>query len=88
MDDLNQVLRVRREKLRELRERGVEPFAYNFEPSTTSREAIAAFHAAEEGGSLGEEGDGDHVTLGGRIVGWRDMGRSVFAHLEDGAGRI
>ncbi len=88
MDDLSQLLRVRREKLESLRERGIEPFAYSFEPSTTAAEAVAAFEAAEAAGGLTEDGDGAPVTVGGRIVAWRDMGRSVFAHVEDGGGRI
>jgi lysyl-tRNA synthetase class 2 len=88
MDDLSQVMRVRREKLQSLREGGVEPFAHNFRPSATSAAALAEFEAAEEAGRLSEDGVGDRVTIGGRVVGWRDMGRSVFAHLEDGAGRI
>ena len=88
MEDLSQVLRHRREKLAAIRERGLEPFAYNFTPSTTSGAAIEAFEAAESAGSLGENGQGERVRIGGRIVGWRDMGRSVFAHVEDRDGRI
>jgi lysyl-tRNA synthetase, class II len=88
MEDLSQVLRHRREKLAAIRERGMEPFAYNFRPSTTSSAAIGGFEAAESTGSLDESGHGERVRLGGRIVGWRDMGRSVFAHVEDRDGRI
>ncbi len=88
MEDLSQVLRHRREKLAALRERGIEPFVHNFNPTATSAEAAVAFEAAEEGGSLSEAGHGAEVRVGGRIVGWRDMGRSVFAHIVDGAGRI
>lgn len=88
MEDLNQVLRVRREKLQSLRERGIEPFAYNFEPSAASAEVIAAFEAAEAAEELPESGEHASVRVGGRVVGWRDMGRSVFAHIEDGAGRL
>ena len=88
MEDLSQVLRHRREKLSALRERGIEPFAYNFEPTTTSADASAGFESEEEGGTLSEAGHGAVVRLGGRIVGWRDMGKSVFAHIEDGVGRI
>ena len=87
-EDLSQVLRVRREKLEAIRDAGIEPFAYNFEPSTTSAETIASFEASEGAGSLSESGEGAAVVLGGRIVGWRDMGRSVFAHMEDGHGRV
>jgi lysyl-tRNA synthetase class 2 len=88
MEDLSQVLRHRREKLATLRERGIEPYAYNFYPTATSAEAVASFGASENEASLSEAGHGERVRVGGRIVGWRDMGKSIFAHIEDGAGRI
>jgi lysyl-tRNA synthetase class 2 len=88
VEDLSQVLRHRREKLAALRERGIEPFAYNFEPSGSSKEAIAAFETAESTAALSEEGLGPAYRLGGRIVGWRDMGRSIFGHIEDADGPI
>lgn len=88
MDDLSQVLRHRRDKLDALREKEIEPFAYNFTPSSTAADAVKAFGTAEEDETLSEAGHAGTVKLGGRIVGWRDMGRSVFAHIEDGSGRI
>lgn len=88
MDDLNQVLRIRREKLDALRERGIEPFAYNYDPSHRSAGAIDLFDSAEAAESLSEEGDGETVRIAGRIVGWRGHGKSAFAHVEDADGRI
>ncbi|MDH3271953.1 MAG: OB-fold nucleic acid binding domain-containing protein, partial [Gemmatimonadota bacterium] len=88
MDDLSQVLRHRREKLAALRERGIEPFAYNFKPTSTASAAVLAFEEAESGEALSESGHGATLRVGGRIVGWRDMGRSIFAHVEDATGRI
>jgi len=88
MEDLSQVLRHRREKLEELRERGIEPFAYNFDPSARAAEVVGAFQVAEDDETLSESGEGAVARVGGRIVGWRDMGRSIFAHVEDGSGRI
>ncbi len=87
-DDLSQVLRHRREKLDAIRQRGMEPFAYNFKPSFSTTSAVDSFEVLESSGRLDESGHGDRVRLGGRIVGWRDMGRSVFAHVEDGRGRV
>lgn len=81
-------MRHRREKLAAIRERGMEPFAYNFEPSANAKAVVEAFEAAEADESLAENGQGERVRVGGRLVGWRDMGRSIFAHLEDGHGRI
>ncbi len=88
VEDLSQVLRARRGKLAALREKGIEPFAYGFEASAVSTVAVSAFEEAEAAGSLSEEGHAQPASLGGRIVSWRDMGRSAFAHLEDVAGQI
>jgi lysyl-tRNA synthetase class 2 len=86
--DLNQVLRARREKLAALRAKGIHPFAYSFDVTATAAEASASFEDAERGGRLGSDGQGPSTKLGGRIVAWRDMGKSAFAHIEDRAGRI
>ena len=86
--DLNQVLRARREKLSAIREQGIEAFAHAFSVTATSAELVASFEDAEKGGRLAADGQGPEARVGGRIVAWRDMGKSVFAHLEDRAGRI
>ncbi|MBT3325652.1 MAG: lysine--tRNA ligase [Gemmatimonadales bacterium] len=88
MEDLSQVLRVRREKLDALREQNIEPFAYNFSPSHASAALVTEFEAAEEAEALTEDGDGPRASIGGRIVGWRGHGKSAFAHIEDGHGRV
>lgn len=87
-EELSQVLRHRREKLDALRQQGIEPFAYNFERSSDAAGAVAAFEEAESSESLDDKGQSGRVKVGGRLVGWRDMGRSVFAHLEDASGRV
>ena len=88
MDDLNQVLRIRREKLAALREKGVEPFAYRFDFSHRAGAAVSAFSDAEAAGQLDETGHGPGVRVAGRLVAWRAHGKSAFAHLEDPTGRI
>ncbi len=87
-EELNQVLRVRREKLEALRERGIEPFAYRCARSHSSTEALGAFETAEVQGSLDGEGHGVEVHIAGRLVSYRGHGKTAFAHLEDGQGRI
>lgn len=78
-EDLNFLMVARREKLDRLRARGVEPFAYSFDRSHTSVEALAA---------LGEEAEGPTVSVAGRIVSWRGQGKTAFAHVADMVGRI
>jgi lysyl-tRNA synthetase class 2 len=69
---------ARRDKLAALRARGVEPFAYRFDRSITASAAVASFR----------EGDATVHRLAGRLVALRPHGRTTFAHLEDGTGRL
>ncbi|MEX1258436.1 MAG: lysine--tRNA ligase [Gemmatimonadota bacterium] len=85
--EASHLLRTRREKLDALRERGIEPFAYAYDRTHRSEEAIRAFEEAEKG-SAEESGDEIRVRVAGRIVSWRGHGKTAFAHIQDGAGRI
>jgi lysyl-tRNA synthetase, class II len=82
-DDLNFVLRARREKLDALREAGVEPFAYSYAREHTTAEALAEMPPQSTGGE-----EGSRVSVAGRLVAWRAHGKTVFAHLADSTGRI
>ena len=88
LEGLSQVLRVRRDKLAALREKGIEPYAYGCEATATTEGAARDFEGAESNAALGESGHGTKVSVAGRIVSWRDMGKSAFAHLEDASGAI
>jgi lysyl-tRNA synthetase class 2 len=82
-DDLNFVLKARREKLDALRAAGVEPFAYSFARDRSTAEALSDMPASTEGHE-----EGPHVSVAGRIVAWRAHGKTVFAHLADSSGKI
>ncbi|MDE3127866.1 MAG: lysine--tRNA ligase [Gemmatimonadota bacterium] len=79
-DDLNFVQQARREKLAELEARGIAPYAYRYEPTHDTRAAVALVPAGAA--------DGPAVRVAGRLVAWRAHGKTTFAHLADGAGRI
>src|SRR5437773_1590284 len=70
---------ARREKLKELIERGVAPFAYRFERSATAKQALGAYR---------DDDDQTPYRLAGRLVALRPHGKPTFAHLEDASGRI
>ncbi len=70
---------ARREKLKELVERGVAPFAYRFERSATAQQALAAYR---------DDRDETPYALAGRLVALRPHGKTTFAHLEDASGKI
>ena len=70
---------ARREKLKELVERGVAPFAYRFDRTATAQQALAAYRSDD---------DPTRHVLAGRLVALRPHGKTTFAHLEDPSGKI
>ncbi len=78
-DDLNFLMKARREKVDRLRASGVEPFGYSYDRTHTAREAIAL---------LGDADEGPLVRVAGRLVSWRAQGKTAFAHLADMEGRV
>lgn len=88
----NQLEQQRLDKLTQLQEAGVEPYPLRVSRTHTTAEATAAFETAEA--TLHPEEGEDAapapipVTVTGRLVSLRDMGKTVFAHVEDGSGRI
>lgn len=77
-------VRDRFEKLNRLRSLGVEPFAYSFDPSHDLPAARSRYEEVEAEG--GEEAG--PVRVAGRVLSFRDLGGSAFAHLGDRRGRL
>jgi len=68
-------------KIEQLREQGLDPFPARVGYTHTAAEAVAAFESAEGDDTI-------ETQVVGRLVSQRVMGRSSFAHLADGSGRI
>ena len=83
LENLSDQVQQRLQKLEQLRTRGIDPYPARSERSHTAAEAIAAFEATEAG-----DGESPVVQVTGRLRAIRDMGKSTFAHIEDGSGRI
>ena len=80
-DELNFVQKARREKLDALVDAGVPAFAYSYDRTHSAAAATSAMpEGQDEGGPL--------VRVAGRLVAWRGHGKTAFAHLADGSGRI
>ena len=71
-----ELIAVRREKLGKIRELGIDPFGAKFDTTTTPGKLKADF------------ADEKAVTIAGRLLAIRDMGKSVFATSGDVEGRI
>ena len=77
--DLNQLLKVRREKLAELQANNKDPFKIvKYDVSHHSEEIKADFDALE----------GKMVTVAGRMMSKRVMGKASFCHVQDLKGMI
>lgn len=72
----------RRAKLERLRQSGIDPYPARANRTHTAAEAIAALEEQPE------DVEAAVVTVTGRLVSMRVMGKSSFAHIEDGSGRI
>ncbi|MGI6012924.1 MAG: lysine--tRNA ligase [Oscillospiraceae bacterium] len=78
-DDLTEVIRIRREKLAKLQGEGRDPFTITkFERTAYSTEIKEQFETLEN----------TDVTVAGRIMSKRDMGKAFFCDLQDDKGRI
>ncbi len=82
MEELSKLQEQRLRKLQQIRERGIDPFPLRAKRTHTTAQAISKFEADEKG--AGQE----EITLAGRLRSIRIMGRSTFAHIQDGAGKI
>ncbi len=84
--ELSDLQAIRRAKVDDLRELGIEPYPTRTERTHTNTDAIALFEAEETASALDESGHSTQtLSLVGRIVSFRHMGKSVFAHIRDGA---
>ncbi len=81
-EDLNEIFRIRREKLSAYQDAGADPFEITrFDVSAASEDIKAEF----------EKTDPDEkkkVTAAGRMVSRRIMGKASFCHIRDGKGQI
>ncbi|PIW69572.1 MAG: lysine--tRNA ligase [Ignavibacteriales bacterium CG12_big_fil_rev_8_21_14_0_65_30_8] len=77
-NDLNVLIKRRKDELTELRSRGIETFAYEFDITSNSKKIKDEFVDDEK----------KEVKIAGRIMALRKMGKASFAHIQDEFGRI
>ena len=99
MEELSQLLQVRRDKLTELQNEGMDPFVITkYNRTHTSGDIINGYTTEErEVTSRGETKqitakisplDGQNVCVAGRLMSKRGMGKVGFGHLQDIDGQI
>lgn len=77
--NLSEILQIRRDKLEELKAAGKNPFEIlNYDQTHHSKDIKDNF----------EEMEGKDVSIAGRIMSFRDMGKASFCDIQDRYGRV
>lgn len=84
-EELNDQLKVRREKMQTMRENGLDPFGKRFDRTHSINELIKQYAELEK-----EDLDSKNVevTLAGRMMTKRGKGKAGFANIQDLTGQI
>ncbi|MEG2000721.1 MAG: OB-fold nucleic acid binding domain-containing protein, partial [Evtepia sp.] len=78
-ESISELRQIRRDKLKELQNEGQNPFEITkFKVTAHSREIHETFEAMEN----------SQVSMAGRLMSKRGMGKAIFCDLQDKAGRI
>ncbi len=79
VQDINEIIAVRHQKLEDLRAQGNDPYEQvKYEVTATAKDIFASYSDYE----------GKEVSLAGRIMSKRVMGKASFIHVQDGTDRI
>ena len=79
VQDINEIIAVRHQKLEDLRAQGNDPYEQvKYEVSATAKDIFGSYADYE----------GKEVSLAGRIMSKRVMGKASFIHIQDGTDRI
>jgi lysyl-tRNA synthetase class 2 len=80
MSEQQQEQDPQRAKLSKLRELGVQPYPYRWDPDHSAAEVISGFDRLSEAKT--------EVSLAGRLMSRREHGKTQFGHIQDASGRI
>jgi len=85
IEDLNDQMLVRREKMNELREKGIDPFGSRYEPTHFSADLVKEYDKFSK-----EELQEKEIPakISGRLMAKRGSGKAGFANLKDNKGSI
>ena len=79
LQELNALMARRREELDQLRKLGIEPYPHGYERDAFSADILSEF----------KDGDPQRiVSVAGRIMSLRKMGKASFCHIQDSQGKI
>lgn len=77
---LERITQQRIASLSRIRARGIDPYPHSYHPSHTIQQAITLFKQQKEGFQT--------ISLAGRVMARRSMGKMTFFDIRDGSGKI
>ena len=81
MTELNDLEQIRFEKMKRLKDAGMDPYPRRVQRTHTTHAALSAYETASEDETV-------IATVAGRIRSIRTMGKVVFTHIEDESGKL
>lgn len=84
-EELNEHMRVRRDKMNDMRTKGIDPFGDKFDRTHMASELIADYNEVSKEEL---EKKAVNVTVAGRIMTKRGKGKVGFSHIQDFSGQI
>ncbi len=83
MKEDNQLIRQRLQKLNNLRDRGINPYPSKFDQKNHAKDIVEKFKKLKD-----DQKTKNKVSIAGRIMTFRNMGKAGFAHIQDVTGQI
>ena len=83
MAEENVLMQEKIRKLNELKEKGINPYPYTYDQSHHAADILSKYDTLKN-----EEKIKDNVSVAGRIMTMRRMGKATFMHIQDETGKI
>ena len=80
---IDSIVQQRLDKLERIRQRGIDPYPHRYHRTHTTKEAVALFEKWEGSGD-----NAPQVSIAGRIMASRPMGKATFIDIRDSCGKI
>ncbi|HMS33612.1 MAG TPA: lysine--tRNA ligase [Ignavibacteria bacterium] len=87
MSEQNELIKRRLEELEEIKNHGINPYPHRYDVTHNSKEIIESFKDFETDEEK-EKNKENLVSVAGRIMAIRKMGKATFCHIKDGEGKI
>jgi lysyl-tRNA synthetase class 2 len=87
LQETNDLIKSRLNALEEIKKMGINPYPYRFDVTANSKEILESFKDPSNDEET-EQQKQKIVSVAGRIMGIRKMGKASFCHIKDESGKI